>query len=53
LVEKMHNIVVGIAQANGAPKAYNDGNQVAPKAASILNLVDIDEDVAHEIPKSL
>ncbi len=49
----MHNIFVGIAKANGAPKAYNDGNQVAPKATSILNLVHIDEDVAHEIPKSL
>ncbi len=37
----------------GALGAYDDGNQVAPKGARILNLVDIDKDVAEEILKSL
>ncbi len=49
----MHNIFARTSKASGAPKAYDDGNQVAPKTARILNLVEIDEDVAHEIPKSL
>jgi hypothetical protein len=53
LVEKIHKSFVGIAKASGALKAYDDGNQVALKALSILNLVDIDEDVAQEISKSL
>ncbi len=52
LVEKMHNIFVGTIKASGAPKAYNDGNQVAPKVTSIQNLVDINENVAHDIFKS-
>ncbi len=51
--EKMHNIFVGIAKACGTPRTYNDGKQVAPKGASILNFIDIDEDVAQEITKFL
>ncbi len=46
LVEKMHKIFAGIVKASGARKTYDDGNQVAPKVASILNIVDIDENVA-------
>jgi hypothetical protein len=49
----MHNIFIGTEKAIGAPRTYNDGNQVAPMGAIILNLVDINEDVAQEIPKSL
>jgi hypothetical protein len=52
LFEKMHNVFVGTTKLDGASKGYNDGNQVAPKATSILNLVDINENVASEIPKS-
>jgi hypothetical protein len=51
--KKMHNIFARIAKAYGTPRAYNDGKQIAPKGASILNPIDIDEDVAQEIPKSL
>jgi len=51
--EKMHNIFTGITKACGTPRAYNDENQVAPKGASILNPIDIDEDVAQKILKSL
>jgi len=51
--EKMHNIFVGITKACGTPRAYNDENQVAPKGASILNPIDIDENVAQKILKSL
>jgi hypothetical protein len=45
----MHHIFARTTKVGRAPRAYNDENQVAPKGASILNLVDIDEDVAHEI----
>jgi len=48
----MHNIFIGITKVGGAFGTYNDGNQVAPKGVSILNHVDIDEDVTQEIPKS-
>jgi len=36
-----------------ALRAYDDGNQVPPKGASILNHVDIDENVMREILKYL
>lgn len=50
----MHNIFISTTKVGGgAFGTYNDGNQVAPKGASILNHVDIDEDVTQEIPKSL
>jgi hypothetical protein len=51
--KKMHDIFIGTTKVGGAFGTYNDGNQVAPKSASILNHVDIDEDVTQEIPKSL
>jgi hypothetical protein len=44
--EKMYNIFVKTSKANRARGAYDDRNQVAPKGISILNLVDIDKDVA-------
>ncbi len=50
---KMHNIFGRIAKACGTPRTYNDGKQVAPKGASIMNPIDINADVAQEIPKSL
>ncbi len=49
----MHNIFISIEKTSGAPRTYGDGNQIAPKAANILNHVDINEDVAQKIPKSL
>lgn len=51
-IKKMHNIFIGTTKVGGVFGTYNDGNQVAPKGASILNHVDIDEDVTQEIPKS-
>jgi hypothetical protein len=42
----MHNIFARTSKVNRANGAYDDKNQVAPKGTSILNLVDIDEDVA-------
>jgi len=44
--EKMHNIFARTSKANRAHGTYDDKNQVAPKGTSILNLVDIDKDVA-------
>jgi hypothetical protein len=49
----MHNIFEGVTKAYRTPWAYNDDNQVAPKGASILNPIDIDEDVAQKIFKCL
>jgi hypothetical protein len=48
----MHNIFASTSKANGAHGAYDDRNQVALKHTNILNLVDIDKDVAQEITKS-
>jgi hypothetical protein len=47
--EKMHNIFTRITKSCGTPQTYNDQNQVAPKGATILNPIDIDEDVAQKI----
>lgn len=49
----MHNIFARTSKSNGAHGAYDNRNQVALKCTSILNLVDIDKDVAQEITKSL
>jgi len=51
--EKMHNIFARITKVGGTPRAYNDGNQVAPKGVNILNPININENVAQEILKSL
>jgi len=52
-LKKCITFFIGIAKACGTLRAYNDENQVAPKGASILNPIDIDEDVAKKIIKSL
>jgi hypothetical protein len=45
---------VSIVKVGGAPRAYDDGNQIALEGASIQHPVDIgDEDTTHEEPKSL
>jgi len=44
--KKMHNIFARTSKDNRSRGAYDDKNQVAPKGISILNLVDIDKDVA-------
>ncbi len=46
--KKMHNIFISTTKVGGAFGTYNDGNQVAPKSASILNHVDINEDVTQQ-----
>lgn len=50
--EKMHNIFASMAKASRAFGTYNDGNQVVPKGASILILININEDATQEISKS-
>jgi hypothetical protein len=42
----MHSIFARTSTVNRACGAYDDRNQVAPKGTSILNLVDIDKNVA-------
>jgi hypothetical protein len=42
----MHNIFARITKVGRTPRSNNDGNQVAPKGASILNPINIDENVA-------
>jgi hypothetical protein len=44
--KKMHKIFARTSKVNRACGAYDDRNQVTPKGTSILNLVDIDKDVA-------
>ncbi len=41
----MHNIFVSTTKVGKAPRACDGGNQVPPKGASILNHVDINENV--------
>jgi len=49
----MHNIFKSRSKVGKTLGAHDGGNQVAPKGASILNHVDIDENVMHEIFKYL
>jgi hypothetical protein len=49
----MHNIFISTKKIIGALRTCDDGSQNAPKGANILNHVDINEDVAQKIPKSL
>ncbi len=46
--KKMHNIFISTTKVGGAFGTYNDENQVAPKSASILNHVDINENVTQQ-----
>lgn len=41
-----------MAKASRAFGTYSDGNQVVPKGASILILININEDATQEISKS-
>jgi hypothetical protein len=49
----MHNIFTSKIKVGKAHGAHDGGNQVPHKGASILNHVDIDENVMHEIFKYL
>jgi hypothetical protein len=49
----MHNIFTSKSKVGKTLGAHDGGNQVAPKGASILDHVDIDENVMHEILKYL
>jgi hypothetical protein len=53
LAEKTHNIFTSTTKVGKALRAYDGGNQIPPKGASILNHVDIDENVMHDIFKYL
>lgn len=48
----MHNIFASMAKASRAFGTYSDGNQVVPKGASILILININEDATQDISKS-
>ncbi len=47
----MYNIYVSMMQIGKAFRTYNNVNQVTPKGASILNLMDIDENILRKISK--
>jgi hypothetical protein len=49
--KKIYNIYVSMMQIGKTFRTYNNAKQVTPKGASILNLMDIDENILQKISK--